>query len=209
MQPAMTGAPRVGPEGPEGEGPAAARRPRLVRFALAFYGALLAAALLWRGAADGVLPLWTEPGAGVAPLRDLAAGLALAAVALLLSRLWTARSAAGRRLARALAEAIGPLDRGRILLLAGLSGLAEEAFFRGALQPQVGLLAASALFGLAHLAPRRELAPWALFAALAGLAFGALFEATGNLLAPAVAHVTVNAVNLRWLVGPGAAPPAA
>ena len=85
-----------------------------------------------------------------------------------------------------------------------LKGIKESTpqnpvFFRGALQPRVGLLPASLLFGLAHLAPRRDLALWAGFALLAGLILGALFEYTGNLLAPAIAHVLVNAVNLRWL----------
>lgn len=206
----MTEAPGGEAEDPSGSSGESPRRPPIVPIALAFYGLLLAAAVAGRLWADGVLPVYAGPeaaSAGPRPVRDAAAGLALAAVAVVGSRLWTRRSEAGRRLARALAEAVGPLGRGEIALLAGVSGLAEEAFFRGALQPHVGLVAASVLFGLAHLAPRRELAPWALFAGIAGLAFGALFELTGNLLAPAVAHVGVNAVNLRWLVGPGARPP--
>ena len=77
--------------------------------------------------------------------------------------------------------------------------MAEEALFRGALQPQVGLLAASLLFGLAHFAPRRELLPWTVFSLAAGLLLGTLFEETGNLVAPVVAHAGINAVNLRWL----------
>jgi membrane protease YdiL (CAAX protease family) len=34
---------------------------------------------------------------------------------------------------------------------------------------------------------------------VAGLLFGATFDATGNLLAPTLAHVLINAVNLRLL----------
>ena len=77
--------------------------------------------------------------------------------------------------------------------------MAEEAFFRGALQPAAGWLLASLIFGAVHFVPRREFLPWTGFAILAGLLFGALFEATGNLVAPVVAHMLVNAVNLRWL----------
>ena len=33
----------------------------------------------------------------------------------------------------------------------------------------------------------------------AGLLFGVLFEWTGNLIAPATAHVVVNGLNLRWM----------
>jgi hypothetical protein len=105
----------------------------------------------------------------------------------------------GRLLAQRLAEILGPLSGAQVVVLALASGLGEEAFFRGALQPRVGLLLASLLFGMAHLVPRRELLPWAGFAALAGVLLGALFDYTGNLLAPATAHVFINAVNLHWL----------
>ena len=80
-----------------------------------------------------------------------------------------------------------------------MSGFAEEAFFRGALQPRVGWLAASVLFGLAHFAPSRALLPWTGFAIVAGGILGGLYAATGNLLAPVLAHALVNALNLRWL----------
>jgi hypothetical protein len=174
---------------------------RLLRLALVFYGLLLAAAVLWRGLGGGPLGYASEEEAalGLSPLRDAAAGLATALVLIVASRQWSARTRAGAALSRALAAAVRDLGMGQILVLALASGVAEEAFFRGALQPAVGLIAASGLFGLAHLAPRRELWSWAPASALAGLALGALFETTGNLLAPVLAHVAVNALNLRWL----------
>lgn len=178
---------------------------RLVRLALVFYGLLLAAGLLWRWLGGGPLGFASDDAAarGASPLRDAAAGLATALVLIVLSRLWSARTRAGAALSQALAAAVSGLSTGQIGVLALASGIAEEAFFRGALQPVVGLLAASLLFGLAHLAPRRELWVWAPASALAGLALGALFEVTGNLLAPALAHAAVNAVNLRWLAREG------
>ena len=102
-------------------------------------------------------------------------------------------------LARALGRLLGRLSLAQCVLLAAVSGVAEEAFFRGVLQPRIGLLAAALVFGLAHFVPRRELAPWALFAFAAGLLLGILFESTGNLVAPVVAHASINAVNL-WLL---------
>jgi membrane protease YdiL (CAAX protease family) len=175
---------------------------RLVRLALVFYGLLLGVAVLWRGLGGGPLGYASAEAAarGLSPLRDTAAGLAAALVLVVASRQWSARTRAGAALSRALAAALQGLGPGQILVLALSSGIAEEAFFRGALQPAVGLVAASGLFGLAHLAPRRELWSWAPASALAGLALGALFETTGNLLAPVVAHVAVNALNLRWLI---------
>ena len=86
-----------------------------------------------------------------------------------------------------------------VVALALASGVAEEAFFRGALQPHVGLVAASLIFGVVHFVPRREFLPWTVFAVAAGFLLGWLFDTTGNLVAPVVAHTTINAVNL-WLL---------
>jgi hypothetical protein len=101
---------------------------------------------------------------------------------------------------RSLAELVGKRSLRDCIVLAVASGVAEEAFFRGVLQPALGWLLASLIFGLVHLAPKRELLPWTGFALAAGLVLGALFESTGNLVAPIVAHVGINAVNLRRLV---------
>jgi membrane protease YdiL (CAAX protease family) len=157
----------------------------------------------WRLLADGQAPLVAGPESALPrgglllwhALLGLAAGGGLIAV----SRLWIRYTDTGRVLADRLAEILGPLSGTSVVVLALASGLCEEAFFRGALQPRVGLAIASLLFGLAHLVPSRELAPWAGFAVLAGVLLGALFDYSGDLLAPTVAHVLVNGVNLRWL----------
>ena len=167
--------------------------------ALRFYGAVLAAAVVWRLAVDGELPLHPADGPRAGLLPAVTAGAAAAALVVALSELFTARSRVGRRLATALAEALGPLSVREVAILALASGIAEEALFRGALQPRVGLVWASLLFGLAHVAPRRDLMPWTAFALAAGFLLGALFEWTGQLAAPAVAHVLINAVNLHRL----------
>jgi CAAX protease family protein len=116
-----------------------------------------------------------------------------------LSHVLTERTATGRALAQALGSALGPLRARECAVLALVSGLGEEALFRGALQPEVGLGVASVLFAAAHFVPRRGLRGWTLFALAAGLLLGALYEATGNLVAPVVAHVGINAVNLYRL----------
>jgi len=131
-------------------------------------------------------------------VRDPLLGAVAAALVIALSALLD-RTEPGRRLGRALGALVGPLRIGHCLVLAAASGFAEEALFRGALQPEVGLVAASALFGLAHWAPRPELRLWTLFSVAAGLLLGTLYDATGNLVAPVVAHFGINAVNLRIL----------
>ena len=158
------------------------KRRSLVRLALLFYGVLLGVAVLWSVLSGFPLGFTGDEAArrGVAPLRDLGVGLVAGLLVVVASREFTRRSRWGEA-------------------LAALSGVAEEAFFRGALQPQVGLVAASLIFGLAHFVPRRELMPWTGFSIAAGFLLGFLFDATGNLLAPVVAHAVVNAMNLRHL----------
>jgi len=174
----------------------------VVKLALCFYGALFAVALAW-SAWSGRSVFYASQAAadaGIAPWVDTAVGLAVAAATIGLSRQVTERTKWGDAMGRALAELVGKRSWRECIVLAVASGVAEEAFFRGVLQPALGWLLASLIFGLVHFAPKRELLPWTGFALAAGLVLGALFDSTGNLVAPIVAHVGINAVNLRRLV---------
>jgi membrane protease YdiL (CAAX protease family) len=176
----------------------------LIPLAMGFYGLMFGVAVLWAALSGDALFYASEEAKrrGVAWLRDAGAGGLVAAIAIVASRELTRRTRWGRDLARALGALLGELRLRDCVLLALASGVAEEAFFRGALQPRIGLVAASLLFGLAHFAPRRELAPWTVFSIAAGFVLGGLFAATGNLLAPIVAHAAINAVNIRALTRP-------
>jgi membrane protease YdiL (CAAX protease family) len=171
------------------------------------YLLLATAGVVWIGwRLHGVVPLalflplrrdfWLDPLLGVA-----AAGLLLGAWSLL-------RRVS--RLARALEETIrvriGPLPAHEAYGLALLSGVAEEVFFRGALQPAWGYAAATVLFGVLHSGRERALLVWTAGALIAGALLGALMLWRGNLLAPVLCHVLVNAVQLRRLVVTPAAP---
>jgi membrane protease YdiL (CAAX protease family) len=176
---------------------------RFVRWGLVFYGVMAAVAVLWRIGLYGEPILYASAEAearGLRPLRDVALGLGAGGLVLLASHWMTRKTRWGERLARALAGALQSLSVPDALLLALASGLAEEMLFRGALQPRVGWVAASLIFGLVHVLPRREFIAWTGFAIAAGFLFGALFSATGNLVAPVVAHTVVNAVNLPLLI---------
>ena len=196
--------PHLSSDNPDGRRAPRARRPLdLVRFGLVFYGLMAAVAVIWRLGIQGESILFGSLEAAHRGLRwvpDFGAGLVSGAVVLVLSRWMTRRTAWGEAMARALAGTLDGISVPNSLLLAVASGLAEEMLFRGALQPQVGWLVASLLFGLLHFIPRRELLPWTGFALLVGSLFGALFLWTGNLVAPVVAHVLVNAVNLPMLI---------
>lgn len=184
--------------------PAAPPRPpsRLdLRLVAGFYAAIFLLGLLWRRFGQGA-PLWhatTSAPADAALLRDLVLGASAGALVIAVSAWYMRRFPSGAALARTLAEAIGPLTPLQCGWAALLSGVGEEAFFRGAMQPVLGLVATSLVFGLLHAPLRRELVPWTVFAVLAGLLLGGLYDSTGALTAPVTAHVLVNAVNLRRL----------
>jgi membrane protease YdiL (CAAX protease family) len=175
----------------------------LVQMSVLFYGALLAIAAAWSAWSGNALMYADAPVGGLGDVGDIAADVGIGSVAglvvIALSHELTRRTRWGDELADALSRAIGKISVSECIVLALASGVAEEALFRGALQPQVGLFAASLIFGLVHFAPHRALWPWMLFAAATGLMMGILFEWTGNLIAPTVAHVLINAVNLRLL----------
>jgi membrane protease YdiL (CAAX protease family) len=93
----------------------------------------------------------------------------------------------------------GPLRNLDILAYATFSAVAEEMFFRGALQPMLGVWITSLVFGALHVAPGRKFIPWPIQAFAMGLAFGGLFWLSGDLSAPIMAHFTINYQNLHFI----------
>ncbi len=83
------------------------------------------------------------------------------------------------------------LDATAILVIALLSGFAEELFFRGVLQANVGLWFASLIFGAAHVW-KKEAIVYGVYASVIGVAFGACYQWRGNLWIPILAHVVNN-----------------
>ena len=93
------------------------------------------------------------------------------------------------------------LSSAEIFFLALASGFAEELFFRGAMQPVVGLIVTSLVFGAAHTGPKRVFLVWSIWAFVMGLAFGLIFEATGVLWGPVLSHVLINDRNMTYMRG--------
>lgn len=78
-----------------------------------------------------------------------------------------------------------------------LAAVTEEIYFRGFLQPRVGIIASSILFGLVHSGYGTILqlvAPFAL-----GLLFAYLFQRTRTLWAPIAAHFTFDFIQFLAL----------
>ncbi|MGE0640690.1 MAG: lysostaphin resistance A-like protein [Thermoanaerobaculia bacterium] len=190
---------------PGGSGARAPRHRSFYRIASTFYLVLAVAGLLWIGVARGRIDLALF----VVPATfwiDLGSGLAVAA--LLLAFWWALRSvsALARELEQLLARLVAPLTRSEAVALALVSGLAEELFFRGALQHTIGLFPAALVFALLHSGPGKAFRVWGLFALAAGLAFGILVAWRGALGGAIVAHVLVNGVNLLRLAKGSSAP---
>jgi membrane protease YdiL (CAAX protease family) len=169
---------------------------------LIFYGMMGCAALIWRMAMSSETILYPSGADGSAswglfPALGMGALVGLAAVGV--SELLTRTTALGEGLADLLGESLAGIGVADAVLLALASGVGEEMLFRGALQPSVGIVWASLIFGACHFLPRRELMLWSLYAVVMGFAFGWLYEWTGQLIAPIAAHSLVNGINLPRL----------
>jgi len=177
-----------GPEDPR------ALRPGAV---LLFYGLMAGVALAWTSAVEVNLMV---PGPAVSPLWVQASSGAGVGLAVVLASRWASfRLEWAKRLNAEFSAILGPLSTSDVFFLAAGSALGEEMLFRGAMQSSLGYVVASIVFGLAHLPPRRDVWPWTAWAVIAGFALGGLVWATGTLLAPIVAHFTINWFNLHAL----------
>jgi membrane protease YdiL (CAAX protease family) len=170
----------------------------LYRLAWNFYLLLAIVAVVWLGLREGAIPLslflrWPEAIADVG--LGVVAGLALVG-------LWTLGRRtlpSARNFEDELQRLFGELEPTEAFGLALLSGFAEELFFRGAVQQTFGWVAATILFAALHLGSGMGFRLLALFAAIGGSVFAGLVIWRGSLLSAMVAHILVNAINLRRL----------
>jgi membrane protease YdiL (CAAX protease family) len=175
------------------------RRERVLRSAALFYAGLTILALVIGVITDNSL-LWRRRPEQILDVAfQFGLGLGLGAAIILASSLLTRASNWGKSFEAMVQELFGPLAWSDCFFLALLSSLGEELFFRGALQPLLGLYPTSLLFALAHWPRSRELLPWTIMAGMLGLGFGYWTEASGQLAAPIAAHFLVNFVNLRLI----------
>lgn len=186
--------------------------PRRIRLAVIVYGALALAALLWGVLRDDPnLYHHPEPhfdlGFPVSTLAALTSGALVALIVIVATRVLVRRTRWARSLHVEFRNLLGPLSAAEIAVFAVTSGIAEEMFFRGAMQPALGLLLSSVIFGLAHIGPMRRFWIWTVWATLMGLVFGVLYAATGELLAPILAHVLINYENMHFIESYDPEPP--
>jgi CAAX protease family protein len=126
-------------------------------------------------------------------------GLLLALLVVGGTRLTVSRHGWAKRLHIDLRPIASGLALWQIVLIALFSSLGEELLFRGLIQPWIGLLPTSVIFGLCHQMPGHARWVWVCWATFVGMAFGAIFALTGSLLGALLAHAVINAVNLTYL----------
>ena len=171
---------------------------RIVIVALVTQGALIA--LAWWASAALHLPMqWGSPP------RDALIGVGVAIVLAAINYLLLTRAPEnwlvdGVRLVYnetivPLFARVGPLAP---VLIGAAAGVGEEWLFRGILQPLLGLVAASVLFGLAHVGGARML-PFGVWATGMGFIMGSLTLVTGGLIAPMVAHGVYDMLALAYI----------
>ncbi len=126
-------------------------------------------------------------------------GIGVATGAACLGIVWLLRRTSPlRRLERWQSTLVAGWSETDAVMVALVSGLAEEALLRAFLQPIIGLLPAAVLFAALHLVPDRRLWFWPAFALLTGVVLGGLFELYGYPSA-AAAHITINLLALLRL----------
>jgi hypothetical protein len=126
-------------------------------------------------------------------------GGCIAGITILSSRFVVKRFAWARALHGALRPAFADQRDGALVLMAIASGVGEELFFRGLLAPLIGIVLSSLAFGFLHQVRGRGRWAWAVWATLLGASLATLYALTGQLIGPIVAHVAINAANLRFI----------
>ncbi len=160
----------------------------------------LGAALWWRhGWAFEYPSPWLPLAPGEREGYSLALGLAFGALVVLSTRVMVKRLAWAQALHDELRPVAAAMSRSAIVILALASAFGEELFFRGLLQPWLGLVPQALVFGVVHQLRGPSRWVWVAWASVIGLALGALFELSGSLVGPMVAHALINGLNLDYL----------
>lgn len=163
---------------------------------------LLAAPLVWIGALHPGKPVMRALGFrrenavrafGVGVAFSVLAILLVAAVLSVLTKAFDLEMPVNER-ALGIGLALTPLSA---LVVAIVSSVTEEVFFRGWLQPRIGVVGQALVFTVAHLNYVHVGETVAVL--VLGLCFGLLFRATKNLWAPVGAHAAFNFLMLLAL----------
>lgn len=143
-----------------------------------------------------VTPLWKS--AATLPAETVL-GIALAGGVILVSN-FLDRFSIFARLNAVIARHLPDFGLGEVIVLSMASAIGEELLFRGALLQLIGIHLSSLVFGFMHYGGKRPFLLWGIIGWIMGYLLGGLFLVTGSLLAPILAHFTVNYFDLLLLL---------
>lgn len=176
---------------------------RWERFAAAYLGMSIIACVIAVVWAKGLPYAFDDPWLALPPhashTYSALVGLAFGALVVVLTKPMVAKLSWARNLHNDLRPLARGISTTGIVVLAALSALGEELLFRGLLHPWLGLVPQALVFGLVHQLPGKSRWVWVVWATLMGLALGAIFQLTGSLLGPILAHAVINGCNLHYL----------
>ena len=95
-----------------------------------------------------------------------------------------------------LAPTLSDCQTWELITVAAFAGIGEEVLFRGVIQPRVGWMAATVLFGLAH----PITVTYVILAAVLGGLLGQLQVLGGNLWAPIIAHAVYDYIGFCLVI---------
>ena len=170
-----------------------------VVFAYVGVGAFALAAAWALGVNPVETTAWLGTSGVAAATMSAGFGAMIAVATIAATRVLLRRAAWARTLHADLRPVVRDESDGTLVFMALASGIGEELLFRGLLVPLAGVFVSAALFGIVHQVRGPARWGWMAWATLMGLLFALLFRFTGSLVGPLVAHVAINAANLRVL----------
>ncbi|RME02744.1 MAG: CPBP family intramembrane metalloprotease [Planctomycetota bacterium] len=141
------------------------------------------------------------------PIWNLLLGMGIGLIVVTLSQLSSNSLSWAKKMEERFCPFFANLTLKHIFLLALLSSIGEELFFRGAMQPVFGITLTSLIFGSLHILPPNEgekldifsKYSWTIFAIAMGFLLGYMYEFSQNILAPISTHFWVNFLNMYFL----------
>jgi uncharacterized protein len=155
----------------------------------------------WRGHSVIVLanPWLALGGTTAAHFFSAMLGLSIGAAVVLATKAIVVRFGFAARLHAELRPLALGLSTQMVVVLATTSAVGEELVFRGLLQPWIGLVPQSILFGLLHQTGGSSRWVWMIWATIMGLLLGAMYQLSGSVVGPVIAHAIINGLNLLFL----------
>lgn len=173
---------------------------QLLRFGYWLGLTMVIAALFWVSVLRGrdALQEWFAVGYWADIPFDIAAGLLLGGSFSLVVWGLSALIPAFRKIRERLNDTLelSAFEWWHVIVLALLAAIPEEIFFRGAMQPVLGLLLTALIFGALHALS----STYFLYASVAGLLLGLMVDERGSLWMAIAAHFAVDYVSLVLLM---------